>query len=266
MSAAADPEKSLQYVPAAGGGAPADIRRFQPRRRTESFLWHALAQQEPASGVWASGEARGLRATSAAWPEAEGSGGAKSGPAVKLPAQQAKRRGGLDAPEPSILDVLQRPSSVQARGLYKTLRADSSEQALRPKDPAVLFTYVRAVGHAVTVQVPKGTKKKDVDAWKHWRSFTTELMGTAPLRRGTMNFGQREHFIVGAYIVHLTKVLKSTIPGRAFCKPESYMAHAYGIKRVHNRHGVKFNVLFLASGVFRALCNEYGRRHGPFCA
>ena len=43
------------------------------------------------------------------------------------------------------------------------------------------------------------------------------------------------------------------------------MAHAYGITRVHNRHGVKFNVLFLARGVFRALCNEYGRRHGPEC-
>jgi len=59
MSAAADPEKSLQHVPAAGGGAPADIRLFQPRRRTEPCLWHAPARQEPASGVWASGGTKG---------------------------------------------------------------------------------------------------------------------------------------------------------------------------------------------------------------
>jgi hypothetical protein len=150
-----------------------------------------------------------------------------------LPARQAKRRGGLDAPEPSIPNVLRRPGSVQARGLYETLRVDSSDQALRPKDPTRLIrrlTYVQAVGHAVTVQVPKGTKKKDVDAWKHWHFFTTELMGTAPLRRDTVKFGQRDHFLVGALILYLTAVLKSTIPGRAFCKPESCMAHAYGIK------------------------------------
>ena len=72
------------------------------------------------------------------------------------------------------------------------------------------------MGHAVTAQVPKGTKKKDVDALKHWHSFTAELMGTASLRQDTVKFGQREHFIVGAYIVYLTTVLKSTIPGRAF--------------------------------------------------
>ena len=52
-------------------------------------------------------------------------------------------------------------------------------------------------------------------------------MGTASLRRDTVKFGQREHFLVGAYIVYLTTVLKSTVPEHAFCKPESYMAHAY---------------------------------------
>lgn len=209
-----------------------------------------------------SGEGRRAEVT---WTEAKGSVGARSSPAAKSPAQLGKRRGVLDAPAPSILDVLRDPSSAPPWGLYETLLADTSDQALRPKDPAVLFAFVQEVGHAVTVGVPKGTRKKDVAAWKHWHHFTTVIMGTEPLRRDTVKFGQRESFMVGAFIVFLTTVLKSTTPGRAFCKPESYMAHAYGIKRVHNRHGVKFNVLFLARVVFRALCDEYGRRHGPEC-
>ena len=126
--------------------------------------------------------------------------------------------------------MLRRPGSAKAWGLYETLRADSYDQALRPKDPTGLFTYVQAVGHAVTVQVPKGTKKKDVDSWRHWHFFTTELMGMTLLRRDTVEFGKREHLLVGALIMYVTTVLKSTIPVRAFCKPELYMAHAYGIK------------------------------------
>jgi len=43
------------------------------------------------------------------------------------------------------------------------------------------------------------------------------------------------------------------------------MAHAYGVKRAHMDLGIRFDVLFLARSVFRTLCDEYGRRHGPEC-
>ena len=181
-----------------------------------------------------------------------------------VPPEAIKRGAPKAAAAASILDVLRSPDIAPRGELHDTLVADSSEYALRPADPALLYAYAQAVGYAVTQAVRPGTRKKNLCAMSHWRTFTG-IMGTPALRRDPVPNLVRETFLVGAFIVWLTTILKPKTKGRAFCKPESYMAHAYGVKRAHMDLGIQFDVLFLARSVFRTLCDEYGRRHGPEC-
>jgi hypothetical protein len=160
--------------------------------------------------------------------------------------------------------VLQDPSAAPQRGLYDRLLADTSPYALRPADPSLLFKYSQALSHALERAPRPGTRKTDACAWRHWTDFTA-LMGTPTLRRDEFAEAWREMAMVGAFILYLMGVLVPKVPGRVFCKPDSYMAHAYGIQRVHKRHGVRFDVLFMAKQVLKTLSDEYCRRHGPEC-
>jgi hypothetical protein len=90
-------------------------------------------------------------------------------------------------------------------------------------------------------------------------------MGTAAVRNDDPAHAPRETFLVAAFLVWLTRRLKSTIPGRTFCKASSYMALCYGVKRSLLRHGKRFDCLAMAKVVVKALNTEYCRREGPEC-
>jgi hypothetical protein len=164
----------------------------------------------------------------------------------------------------TILDALLSPLSVSPSPLLSAILQDNSEQALRPADRESLFGLIQAVSHAVESAIKPGTLKKDQLAWRHWVAFTAE-MGTAAVRNDDPSHAPRETFLVAAFLVWLTRRLKSTIRGRTFCKASSYMALCYGVKRCHVRHGKRFDCLAMAKSVVKALNTEYCRREGPEC-
>jgi hypothetical protein len=117
------------------------------------------------------------------------------------------------------------------------------------------FGLLQAVSHAVESAVKPGTLKKDQQAWRHWVSFTAE-MGTAAVRNDDPTHAPRETFLVAAFIVWLSQRLKSSIPGRTFCKGATYLGLCYAVKRNHVRHGKRFDCLAMAKSVVKCLNNE----------
>jgi len=186
-------------------------------------------------------------------------------PSVGIQGWQPSLSSLLPPPPPNvrtILEALLSPLSVSPSPLLSAILQDGSEQALRPANREALFGLIQAVSHAVESSIKPGTLKKDQQAWRHWLAFTAE-MGTAAVRNDDPARAPRETFLVAAFIVWLTTRLKSSTPGRTFCKAKTYLGLCYAVKRNHVRHGKRFDCLAMAKAVVKALNTEYARREGP---
>ena len=61
-------------------------------------------------------------------------------------------------------------------------------------------------------------------------------MGSSPLCDDTPVSHARESFIYASFVLWLAGQLTSSIPGREICKPSTYMAYVYAVRRHHTRH------------------------------
>ena len=86
-----------------------------------------------------------------------------------------------------------------------------------------------------------------------------------PLRDDAPEHYAREALLVASFIIYLSGKLKSSIKGRTYCKPATYMVYVYAVKRVHVRHFKLFQAIGPARGIIKALNDEYVLREGPEC-
>ena len=168
--------------------------------------------------------------------------------------------------EVTTADALANPSAVAPSPLYELLRNNSSSQALRPADEGLLRAYCGAVSHALESGVPRSSKDKDRRAWQRWTDF---LAGghhnSCPLRDDAPEHYAREALLVASFIIYLSGKLMSSIKGRTYCKPATYMGYVYSVKRIHVRHFKLFQAIGPARGIIKALNGEYVLREGPEC-
>ena len=126
--------------------------------------------------------------------------------------------------------------------VYSILTSGESDDALWPRDPTTLKTYVDAAQHALGHAAPLNTQSANRTGWNLWVNFLAEFGGATPALRRPGTDGQlREKYIKAAFLIWCCqKKCVSSIPGRTTIKPSTALGHLHAVRRVHEANGLIF--------------------------
>ena len=252
----------LADVPSIENTATCSARTWQPEDDSPPFTGNGLGRWRPP------GEPRAPPPRAQEPPPRRG-GTRRAAPAGS-DSPRARSRSRHPQPAPvTIAEVFyapgtHRPSALAGRLLVDTGGGDRF--ALRPRNEDTVLRYAQAVEHGVEKSVITNTRVKNNTGWDYWCRYTSEEWGTSALRSEAPESAFNERFLVASFLVWLASPasgMKSSLPGRTFCKADSYMAHVYAVRRVHDLQHIPFACLDTAKLLLKTFNDEYVRLHGP---
>jgi len=153
---------------------------------------------------------------------------------------------------------------ARAHALAEALAADTSDQGLRLEEGEADAFGMRLM-ELLECSAATNTLRNERSNWKHWLAFC-EYRNTNPFRKDVRSM---DHAAYDKEVVTLALALLF-IYGRMGCKrgrrspakPSSALAVLRGIRRAHDRLGVRMADLQLASRLADALNREYINKYG----
>ena len=86
--------------------------------------------------------------------------------------------------------------------VYGILASDTSDHALRARDPAKLKVFVEAAQHSFGHAAPLNTQSANRTGWKFWVDFLKEFFGNTPaLRRPAPGGELREKYLKAVFLI-----------------------------------------------------------------
>ena len=152
--------------------------------------------------------------------------------------------------------------SVDVGELARALEEDSSDLALRPKDPDVFRALLAASVRARAARFASTTNKADTSYWKKWSAFCREVYGTNPVRYDTQAASDpTNRWHAREVQLALSAFVYWCLQNPQY-KPASMLARLRGVAREHRKMGLKFVDLSLVvdacKGIIRLLVAEHG--------
>ena len=231
------PDKWVEQPPP----SPTDFHGPSQHTTTESLVFQSLAGS--------------LRAGHGARGAAQAHGGGT---------RTSKHKKQKTAAAASLQDGLGLAASERARSLAAALESNTSEYGLRLEEGEADYLAEQLVT-ALERAGANSTKANERSNWKHWIAFCTHR-NTKPFRMDVRHLSPREQ---DSEVVTLALALlfiysrMGQKPGRKTPpKPSSALAVLRGVRRTHDRLGIKMADLSLATKLADSLTRDYVAMYG----
>ena len=154
-----------------------------------------------------------------------------------------------------------------SRDIWQRICGDTTEQAIRPKDPGQLILMAKRMEAARQTAANANTAKMDESYMAKWRTFCSE-MGTDPLRDTDFDGRRiprwvraREESLQHDFVIWYYEQMGKG-KGRLAPLPQSAVSALYGVRRWHEAKGIAMVPAKGVAVLMKAYLRMYIRKHG----